>query len=809
MIRLLLKPIGVAIWLGALLAGVLYMGGSDSLLKTEQELLDMRFRSQPTSQRKFPSSIVLVEMNNDSIYLQQRIPWDQDKIATLIQRLRTAGAKTIVLDLPLLRTVDPVHQTRLKALMKAYKGLHPEPPKSKDDKKSKKRSRRLSRRQKAELALKQAQQKKIESLRSEILKLIQDPSHKRLVEEIKKTKNLVLAYRYYHQEKDILGVDGHYFNTQTKAGKKKKKGKEKTKGTKKKKKRPSIASKLFHLKLVQHVNGSTVQDPALNVFFLRPNPEIVEFAKYQGFTNLQSKKGHVVRRARLVVRQGKKVYPSLALAAYMAFKGKNPTLMIGSKGYVAMDIQESATRTLTSDGHYPIQFYGPRRSIPQSQRILAGDIIQGKNFTKGDLEGKLVFVGISSSAQARTYRTPFVQPFSSLEMHATIAANLMQGETIQRQGKHIWVEVGLLFVLALLLGFFSMKLRYVGGFFVVLGFIAVLHIVNNQVFFPSGDWYQFTFIQLSLILIYFMISIFRRFTEDVQRQETRAHFGSRMHDDAYARVLKDPNVISTEGQWRPVTVLSGSCLPLGEALQEEQAPQNVAKMVSHLLNPMGDSICRNQGMIGHLDAHAFQGFFNAPFDVANPTEQACVAALQMRSESEPFIHQWQLEGLPTPHFSVGIDTGPSVVGNLGGTERFLYSVVGSPVESSSSLQQLNTHYQSHILLSETAAQEVEKTKRFIIRELDRVHIHEEQEPITLYELLGNAPITSPLHEAVEWYQHGLQFYRARNFQEAVRYFQEILRIRPDDGPAHVMLKRSQHYTNYPPSFQWDGAWKLK
>jgi tetratricopeptide (TPR) repeat protein len=81
--------------------------------------------------------------------------------------------------------------------------------------------------------------------------------------------------------------------------------------------------------------------------------------------------------------------------------------------------------------------------------------------------------------------------------------------------------------------------------------------------------------------------------------------------------------------------------------------------------------------------------------------------------------------------------------------------------------------------------------------------------MTIYELLGATPISSPLHEAVDWYQHGLQFYRSRNFQEAIRYFQEILRVRPDDGPARVMLERSQHYVHYPPSFQWDGTWKAK
>jgi adenylate cyclase len=248
---------------------------------------------------------------------------------------------------------------------------------------------------------------------------------------------------------------------------------------------------------------------------------------------------------------------------------------------------------------------------------------------------------------------------------------------------------------------------------------------------------------------------------------------------------------------------------LGESLSEEQQPKQIAKMLAHLINPLNEAICRNKGTIGHLDGHSFQGFFNAPFDLPNHAEQACQAALQMRSESEPFFHQWQIEELPLPSFSVGLDTGFAITGNFGWSERFHFSATGAPFERSQQLKQLNQQYGSQILLSQEMAAQVMESGKFIIREIDKVRFHDDQEPMTIYELLGATPISSPLHEAVDWYQHGLQFYRSRNFQEAIRYFQEILRVRPDDGPARVMLERSQHYVHYPPSFQWDGTWKAK
>lgn len=810
MTRLLLRPIGVAIWFGGLLAAGLFFGLADPFFPAEQALLNERFRALPKEARKFPSDIVLVEVNNDSIHARQRIPWDEAKLATLIKKLRENSPKTIVVTLPLLSGLSPTQKSRVKKLLDEYSKLHPEPQSAKpDDKKKKKkrrrRRRRLSRRQQAELAKKKAMQKKIEALRKLLKEAAEDPSHKQLLEEIKKTKNLVLSYTYHMGKEDILGVDGVYFNKKTKAKKPgaPPKDAKKNKKDKKAKKKAPAGEVLFTLDRQQAVAGTPGEPPGRLAAFLRENPEFAPFAKYHGFTNINKKSGEVLYKMPLVVRKGGKLYPSIGLAAYIAYKNKNPLLLTGSNGFVGIDLQ-GTTLPLTDKGDFWLNYYGPKG--PKT-RLLAGDIIEGKGFTKGDLENKLVFVGLSSTPKAREYLTPYGKLASATALHATAAANLLKGESLTRG--NVFVELGILLGLALLFGILSMGMRYFAGLILVIVMIVGLHYVNELVLFPGGTWYQFLYIQAALISLYIVTSLTRLFSEDVTRQITRSRFQPRMGKEDFEVVLKNPNAIQMEGNWRPLTVLSGQCLPLGQHLNEEHDPKQIAKHLSHLLSPMAEAVCRNRGTIAYLEGHDFQGFFNAPFSLAEHAEKACSAALQMRSDCEPFQHQWDLEGLPKPIFAAGLDTGDAIAGNFGGTERFLYSVAGAPVEMSAQLRQLNTHYQSQILLSDAMYQQIKESGRFIVRELDWVRWKDDQAPIPLYELLGEAPASSPINEAVEWYQHGLSYYRARNFQEAVRYFQEILRVRPDDGPARTMLERSQHYLHYPPSFQWDGAWKLK
>ena len=63
-------------------------------------------------------------------------------------------------------------------------------------------------------------------------------------------------------------------------------------------------------------------------------------------------------------------------------------------------------------------------------------------------------------------------------------------------------------------------------------------------------------------------------------------------------------------------------------------------------------------------------------------------------------------------------------------------------------------------------------------------------------------------DVVQVYERGLQKYQDSAFNEAVELFQEVLRIRPEDGPAEVLLSRCAWYLRNPPEKSWDGVHPL-
>ncbi len=803
----LVKPFFVALLVTLVLIAAKVVIGIDYLAEIEQQQLRQQFLGRTQAPVRFPKDIVLVEINEANTDASLRWPWDPSKVAVLIKTLREAKAKVIALSLPLVSMSRASYIQSLKdgleQLNKAF------PPLEKLDPN---KLKSMNRRQKADYLKRRAKQETEEARVKDLRKKLEDLSkvdgYSELIKEIQATKNLVIGYYYYKTEDNIPGIEATYLKQKQQALQEQKHNKDKKTG---KTKKDDRLVDLYHLDPPQFLVGATVE-PAPEVAALREQGDLARHLRYHGFLNLTEDPDKALYQVPFFAKNERKIYPSFALATYIAAHADTPPRrLVASSGYTGLELNTKGSKKLLPldrDGLYRLNYYGPVQSIPRSQRALASTIAETKGFTDGFFENKIVFVGINHPQKGLRIRTPYQRSFSEVELHAMIFANLLQGNPLLR-GSAV-VEIGILLIFGLLLGFLLSLFRYVLGFFATVGLGVALLFLDRFYLFPDNVWYQWSYTLLSLGLIYLSVSMVRRLTTDRERNLTIGRFRERMHQDDLAKILKDPKVLPTQGTWRPIAFLSAYAHPVGDNLSEEKNPARITEMFAHLVTPMGDAIRNARGLVTQISSHNCQGLFNAPLPLANCEEQAALAALQIQFAWNDFVHKyWVAEGLAEPNFGIGLDTGPAVVGNFGGEGNYTFTAVGKPVTHSEILQDLTHTYKCQVLLSENMQQKLQATGQFIVRELDWVQIRDEQPTVTLYELLGKAPASSPLPEAVEWYQQGLSYYRARNFQEAQRYFEELLQRRPHDGPAQVMLARCKQYTSYPPNFNWDGTWKLK
>ncbi len=70
-------------------------------------------------------------------------------------------------------------------------------------------------------------------------------------------------------------------------------------------------------------------------------------------------------------------------------------------------------------------------------------------------------------------------------------------------------------------------------------------------------------------------------------------------------------------------------------------------------------------------------------------------------------------------------------------------------------------------------------------------------------------ITEEKRKVLELFAQGRRQYKVMQFQEALKYFGEALKVDPRDGPSKVYYERCKLYIADPPPEDWDGVFVMK
>jgi adenylate cyclase len=231
------------------------------------------------------------------------------------------------------------------------------------------------------------------------------------------------------------------------------------------------------------------------------------------------------------------------------------------------------------------------------------------------------------------------------------------------------------------------------------------------------------------------------------------------------------------------------------------------EILSEYYTRMTEQIFMYEGMLIGYVGDELIASFGAPLAQSDHAQRACAAALAMREHRAMLRTEWAKLGRPPLIARTGINSGLMLVGNLGSTYRFAYSVLGDHVNLGSRLEGLNKVYGTEILLGENTAPLVEKS--VLLREIDIVRVVGREQPVRIYELLARieTPLPKEQEKAFGFYAAGLDAYRQQRWGEALGLFQESLVLWQADGPSQTMAQRCQMYQKTPPPEGWDGVFE--
>jgi len=236
---------------------------------------------------------------------------------------------------------------------------------------------------------------------------------------------------------------------------------------------------------------------------------------------------------------------------------------------------------------------------------------------------------------------------------------------------------------------------------VVLGYLTSL--LTEEGFLPRL-WISRHYISIATFLQWFLLSEAlafrvrqieqqRREAEHAQRDEERRTeairnaFGRYVAPDLAAKLLHDPDAMALGGRMQTVTILM-SDLRGFTGLTDRLGPSGMCALLNDYLGRMTEVIDRHGGIVNEFIGDAILTLFGTPFPGSEDPLDACRCAIEMQMVLEEMNASLETELGIRLKMGIGIHTGEVVVGNIGGSRRVKWGVIGDPVNMTGRIESL-------------------------------------------------------------------------------------------------------------------------
>jgi adenylate cyclase len=420
-----------------------------------------------------------------------------------------------------------------------------------------------------------------------------------------------------------------------------------------------------------------------------------------------------------------------------------------------------------------------------------------------DFAGKWVLVGLTAPGLMDLKASPVAAVYPGVEIHATLLDNLIQGDFLTILPPWaLWTWTLILAAGVILVVLLSPKLA------VTLAALVLLVLVNLTACvaaFRASWWADPVLPGIALGLSFSLAAAYSYATEGRQKKLIRGMFAQYMSETVINHLLQHPEKLKLGGERRRVTLFF-SDLAGFTTLSERLAPETVVALLNEYLSCMTEIILEEEGTVDKFEGDAIMAFWGAPLDQEDQAIRACRAALRQVAALADLNREFTRRGLPPLTLRIGLHTGEAIVGNLGSSRRFDYTVIGDTVNLASRLEGLSKFYGTAILAGEATVSECGSGVEF--RELDLVAVKGREEPVRVFEVLAVKGELAPAQAAVrEDFAPGMELYRRGRFEEAAARFAHALEHSPHDGPAQTFLARCRQFQAAPPPPDWDTVFR--
>jgi adenylate cyclase len=175
-------------------------------------------------------------------------------------------------------------------------------------------------------------------------------------------------------------------------------------------------------------------------------PSLNQAAFASGFLNAAPDPDGILRRVPVLMEINGTTHASLALASVAAVANVNRFILKVAHANASTLTLGNRTVPLDGQGNLLVHYRGKKRTFPH---LSAVDVLQGR-VAEADVRDRIVFVGATALGLREVVATPLDTLFAGVEVQATVADNLLQGDFLGRPQHAAAIETAAVMVLGLL-----------------------------------------------------------------------------------------------------------------------------------------------------------------------------------------------------------------------------------------------------------------------------------------------------------------------------------------------------------------------
>ena len=458
-------------------------------------------------------------------------------------------------------------------------------------------------------------------------------------------------------------------------------------------------------------------------------PLLQENAYSSGFFNTIPDDDGIVRSVPLVINYKQTIYPSLTLEILrLAYGVKKVVINYDKTGVESIYLGKFKIPT-DRFGRLILNYYGKAKAF---KYISAVDIYTN-NFSKSELEGKIVLIGTSAGGLLDLRATPFESTYPGVEIHATAIENILTQSFISHPDWIVGADLLIVFVLLIfIVVLFSFFKALQTALFSLLALSAFIYFAYYE-FAYYGLIFNVIYPLISSLFLYMVLSSLYYKMESKQKELIRGKFAKKVSKTVAESLIAQGDQDFLSAREKEVTLFFSDIRGFTTISEKFNDPKKLIDFLNLYMTPMTKIIIKNQGTVDKFIGDAIMAYWNAPLEVKNHADMALQSAIEQIKELKILNKSLKEKGLPRIDIGIGINTGTVVVGEMGSVGRSDYTIIGDSVNLGSRAESLCKIYKAEILITQFTKDKLKN--EYNIEFVDDVKVKGKEQSVKIYRVL--------------------------------------------------------------------------